>query len=307
MRLATVVLSALLLAGWGAAAQGIYPTKFSRALTERTDVRAALAYVDDNFDRQVAEWIRITEIPAPSGREAQRAAYVRQEFERIGLSASIDGIGNVVAHRRGAGSGPALAFAAHLDTVFPLETDVRVQRRPDGTMRAPGVFDNSSSVANMLQAARALNAARIRTRGSVFFIGTTQEEVGLKGMFYWLDHNKGAADMIVALDGGLGPVSYGALGLYWSRMRFSAAGAHTNNSRGQPNPARAAAQCITDIYTIPLPPADAPVSAIYNVGGLMTGGSVVNAIPGEVTFSVDLADHRPATPAVARRGDRRQV
>jgi acetylornithine deacetylase/succinyl-diaminopimelate desuccinylase-like protein len=94
--------------------------------------------------------------------------------------------------------------------------------------------------------------------------------------------------MLVALDMALGPIHYGALGLYWSRMTFTAPGAHTNNSRGQPNPARAAARCITDIYTIPLPPADAPVSAVYNAGGLMTGGNVVNAIPAEVTFSVDL-------------------
>ena len=43
-----------------------------------------------------------------------------------------------------------------------------------------------------------------------------------------------------------------------------------------------------DIYTVPLPPADAPVSAVYNVGGLMSAGNVVNAIPQEVTFSVDL-------------------
>jgi acetylornithine deacetylase/succinyl-diaminopimelate desuccinylase-like protein len=107
-------------------------------------------------------------------------------------------------------------------------------------------------------------------------------------MYYWLERNKGVADMLVALDMALGPIHYGALGLYWSRMTFTAPGAHTNNSRGQPNPARAAAQCITDIYTIPLPPADAPVSAVYNAGGLMTAGDVVNAIPAEVTFSVDL-------------------
>ena len=62
-----------------AAATGVgqsYPSRFTTALVERSDVRAALAYVDRNFEQQVAEWIRITEIPAPSGQEAQRAAYV---------------------------------------------------------------------------------------------------------------------------------------------------------------------------------------------------------------------------------------
>jgi acetylornithine deacetylase/succinyl-diaminopimelate desuccinylase-like protein len=167
-------------------------------------------------------------------------------------------------------------------------TDLTVRRQADGTMHAPGVFDNTASVVNMLQAARAMHAANIRTRGDVIFVATVQEEIGLKGMYYWLEHNKGVADMLVALDAGLGPVNYGALGIYWSRMKFTGAGAHTNNSRGMPNPARAAAECITDIYTIPLPAPDAPVSAVYNVGGLMSGGHVVNAIPQEVTFSVDL-------------------
>jgi metal-dependent amidase/aminoacylase/carboxypeptidase family protein len=71
-------------------------------------------------------------------------------------------------------------------------------------------------------------------------------------------------------------------------MAFTAEGSHTNTSRGKPNPARAAAQCITDIYTIPLPDPSAPVGAVYNVGGMMTAGSVVNAIPQKVTFTVDL-------------------
>ncbi|MBI4266490.1 MAG: M20/M25/M40 family metallo-hydrolase [Acidobacteria bacterium] len=281
---AVVALSATI----GGIAQTPFPTRFSAALAERAEVQEALAYIDRNFDRHVAEWIRITEIPSPSGQEAQRAAYVGGELEKLGLVPQVDGIGNLVARRPGTGGGPTLVYAAHLDTVFPLGTDLTVRRQPDGTLHAPGVFDNTASVTNMLQAARALHAAGIRTRGDVIFIGTAQEEIGLKGMYYWLERNKGVADMLIALDAALGPVNYGALGIYWSRMTFTAAGAHTNNSRGRPNPARAAAQCITGIYTVPLPAPDAPVPAIYNVGGLMTAGDVVNAIPAEVTFSVDL-------------------
>jgi acetylornithine deacetylase/succinyl-diaminopimelate desuccinylase-like protein len=169
-----------------------------------------------------------------------------------------------------------------------METNVKVTRKPDDTLHAPGVFDNSASVVNLLQAARALDTAKLRTRGDLVLLFTAQEELGLKGMYYWLDKNPKTADMLVAVDGGLGPVAYGALGIYWSKMKFTAEGSHTNTSRDKPNPARAAAQCITDIYTIPLPAPDAPVVAIYNVGGMMTAGNVVNAIPQEVTFTVDL-------------------
>ena len=66
-------------------AQSAYPTTFSAALAGRADVRAAMAYVDRNFDQQVAEWIRLTEIPAPSGQEAKRAAYVSGELQKLGL------------------------------------------------------------------------------------------------------------------------------------------------------------------------------------------------------------------------------
>ena len=105
--------------------------------------------------------------------------------------------------------------------------------------------------------------------------------------------------MIVAVDEELGAVDYGALGIYWSKMKFQAPGAHTLNSRGAPHPARAAAQCISDIYTVQLPAADAPVTAIYNVG-MLGGGTVVNAVAPEAWFTVDL---RTIDPALLTRLD----
>jgi acetylornithine deacetylase/succinyl-diaminopimelate desuccinylase-like protein len=249
-------------------------------------VREALSYVDDNFESQIAEWIRITEIPAQSHHEQRRGEFLRGQLEALGLEVSVDSIGNVIARRPGTGGGPTLVFAAHIDTVHPMDADLTVTRR-DGQLHAPGVFDNSASVTNMLTAARAMQTADLRTKGDVIFIGTVQEEVGLKGMNYWFDTNPGVADMLVGLDGGIGAVNYGALGIYWSRMVFSAEGAHTNSSRGRPHPGRAAARCILGIYDIPLPDRDAPVDAVYNVG-IIRGGEVVNAIPQEVSFTVDL-------------------
>ena len=262
-------------------------SKFTPAMADRADVKQALTYVDANFDKQVAEWITLTEIPALSTHEQQRAAYVTAELKKIpGLQISADPIGNVTAKRAGTGGGPAIVLAAHMDTVHPMDANLKVKREADGTLHAPGVFDNTASVANALQTLRALDAAKIQTKGDLIFVFTVQEELGLKGMYYWIDHNLAPA-MIVASDGALGDVSYGALGIYWSKMKFTAPGAHTMNSRNQPHPARAAAQCITDIYAIPLPPADAPVPAVYNVG-MMGGGTVVNAIAPENWFTVDL-------------------
>jgi tripeptide aminopeptidase len=268
-------------------AQSRSSSKFTPALAARADVTAALGYIDHHFDAQVTEWIKLVEIPSLSTHEQKRAAYISAELVKLGLKPVTDGIGNVMACRAGTGGGPAVLFAAHMDTVHPMDTNMTVKRLPDGTLHAPGVFDDTESDINLLQTLRAMDAAKIRTKGAIIALFTVQEELGLKGMYYWFDHNPKAADMIVSIDAELGAVNYGALGIYWSKMKFTAPGAHTLNSRNQPNPARAVAQCITDIYTVPLPPADAAVPAIYNVG-MLGGGTVVNAISPESWFTVDL-------------------
>lgn len=283
--------AALAVATVAASAQST--SKFTPAMADRADVKQALAFLDTTFDKHVAEWITLTEIPALSTHEQKRAAYVIAELKKIpGVQITTDPMGNVTARRAGTGGGPSIVMATHMDTVHPMDTDLKVKRLADGTLHAPGVFDNTASVANALQTLRALDAAKIQTKGDLIFVFTVQEELGLKGMYYWIDHNPAPA-MLVASDGSLGDVNYGALGIYWSKMKFTAPGAHTMNSRNQPHPARAAAQCITDIYSVPLPPATAAVPAIYNVG-MLGGGTVVNAIAPENWFTVDLRTIDPA-------------
>lgn len=270
------------------AQQGPYPTKFSPEIAARPDVKAAISWLDREFEAQVAEWIRLTEIPGTSGHEDQRGDYVMAELSKLGLTPQRDDMGNVWAVRKGTGGGPSIVFAAHMDTVHPLDTPLKVRREDNGTLHAPGITDDTAGVSGQLQALRALEAAKIQTRGDLVFLFTVEEEIGLKGMYYWAERNRAVTDMLVAVDGGVGPVSYGALGIYWSRMTFTGDGGHTLSSRDRPNTVRAAARCIERIYDVPLPPANDPVPAIYNVGGMITGGKVVNAIPQEVTFTVDL-------------------
>jgi len=113
-------------------------------------VAKALAFTDANVKPVIEEAIRICEIPAPTFEEAERAAYVQQRFVALGLrDVAIDAAGNVRGRRPGTGGGPGVAVGAHLDTVFPRETDVRV-RREGGRLHAPGIGDNSVAVAALL-------------------------------------------------------------------------------------------------------------------------------------------------------------
>jgi len=271
------------------AAQQAYPTRWSPRIASAPAVRDALRWLDGNFPAQVQEWVRITQIPAQSTHEQQRGAYVAGQMRAAGLEVSTDSIGNVTGRRRGAGGGPTLVFAAHMDTVHPMDADVTVKTE-GGTLRAPGVFDNSASVADMLAVIRALNQANVRTRGDIVLVATVQEELGLVGMDWWLAHNP-RPDMVVAVDGGLGPVSYGALGIYWTRYHFTGAGSHTNTSTGKPHPARAMADAIRSIYELRVP--ENRGGAVYNVG-MMGGGKVFNAIPEDAWFTMDLRSVNPA-------------
>ena len=266
-----------------------YPSNFRRELADQPAVRDALRWLESNYDAQVAEWIKITEMPGTSRHEQQRAAYVKAEMEKAGLQVSIDSIGNVIGVRRGTANAPAVVFAAHLDTVHPLDTDVRVKRDGD-ILRAPGIFDNSASVANMLAVIRALDRFKIQTSADLIFIGTAQEELGLRGMDYWLEKNPGKAGAVVAMDGGVGSVNYGALGIYWTRYFFRGAGSHTNTSRGKPHPARALAEAIRSIYEMQIP--EGRGTTVYNVG-MLDGGKIFNAIPEEVSFTMDLRSVNP--------------
>lgn len=263
---------------------------FTEQVRANPTVQDAVRWIDDNYDAQVEEWIRITEIPAQSTLEAQRAAYVRAQMEAEGLEVTVDSIGNVTGIRRGAGGGPTVVFAAHMDTVHPQDTDVSVTRDGD-VLRAPGIFDNSASVANMLATIRALNRSGLRTRGDLVFVATVQEELGLVGMNHWLDHNPGVTDMLVAMDGGLGSVSYGALGIYWTRYWFRGEGSHTNSSAGKPHPVRALSDAVARIYELRIP--EGRGGAVYNIG-MIGGGKIFNAIPEDVYLTMDLRSVNPA-------------
>jgi tripeptide aminopeptidase len=266
-----------------------YPTSWNPELLKRADVKSAMAMLEQRFPSQVEEWIRIAEMPGKSRLEQQRGAYVKAVFEQEGLKVSVDSIGNVTGVRKGTGGGPTIVIAAHTDIVFPPETNTKVRRSGD-TLFAPGVGDNTASVANMLSTLRVMNATKFTSKGDIIFIGTVQEELGLKGMEYWMQHNP-KPDLLIVPDGSYGSVAYGALGIYWTKYVFTHPGAHTLSSRGIPTPVKAVAKAIDRLYQLQFEAL--PNGAVMNIGQIH-GGSIFNAVPQELYFTVDLRSSDPA-------------
>jgi len=264
---------------------------FSPALLGRQDVARAIDSIAPRAAAIVDEWIKLVEIPAPSTKEQARAAYIAGEMRAAGLSdVRTDDMSNVSGVRKGTGGGPTVVFAAHMDTVFPEGTDVKVKREGD-VLRAPGIGDDTSNLMATLEMFRALERGGVKTKGDLVFLASVQEELGLLGAKHWLETSGYKPDMFVAVDLSAEQVWYGALRITQYKFFYTSPGAHTMESRDGPSPARAVSEAIAALYEIPLPPLAPGLGTfklpVLNVG-MIGGGTVFNAVPREAWFSVDL-------------------
>jgi acetylornithine deacetylase/succinyl-diaminopimelate desuccinylase-like protein len=131
----------------------------------------------------------------------------------------------------------------------------------------------------------------VKTKGDLIFLASSQEEIGLLGAKHWLETSGYKPDMFIAVDLSSDSVWYGALRITQFKFFFASPGAHTLESRGAPSPSKALAKAVTALYEIPLPPLAEGLDnfklPVLNVG-MLGGGTVINAIPRETWFTVDL-------------------
>ena len=255
-----------------------------KALLARPEMRAAFADVERNRDAIIKEWIAITEINAPSGKEAERAAFVENILRGYrSVTVGRDSAGNVVATRKGTGGGPLVVIDAHLDTVFQEGLKIKAELR-EGRIYAPGVGDDTRNVEAMLAMIRALDAANVATKGDLVFLFTVEEETTFKGVETYVNENKAKIGHYIALDGGYESFTYGGIGINWYRHHFIGPGGHTRSATPPYSATLPAARAIERIYQLQLP---AGVPANINIG--MTGAAdVVNAKAADAWFTVDL-------------------
>jgi acetylornithine deacetylase/succinyl-diaminopimelate desuccinylase-like protein len=233
----------------------------------------------------------ICEIPAPPFKETARGADYKRRFEALGLTTRVDSIGNVIAERRGTGSGPIVMIAGHLDTVFPEGTDVKVKR--EGTvMRGPGIGDDCRGLAVVLAVARAFQMEKVETTGTVIFVGNVGEEGpgNLRGVRHLFTREyKDRINYFISVDGtGLGVTSR-AVGSNRYRVTYKGPGGHSYGAFGMPSPIHALGRAIATISDIQVPTTP---KATFNVG-IIEGGTSVNTISPSGAMDVDLRSESP--------------
>lgn len=255
-----------------------------KALMNQPQVAAALAEVDKNRPLILREWSTLTEINAPSGHEHERAAYIEKLLHSYNLQKIYyDATGNLIAVRKGTGGGPAIVFDAHLDTVFQPGLKIKTTIR-DGKIYAPGIGDDTRNIEALLATMRALDAAKIKTKGDLIFVFTVEEETSMRGAEAFVKENKGKIDHYVALDGGYEGFTYGGIGINWYRHHFIGPGGHTRSRTPPYSATLPLARAITRIYELPVP---TNPSSNLNIG-MLGGSEVVNAKAADAWFTVDL-------------------
>jgi tripeptide aminopeptidase len=255
-------------------------------LAENPQVRAALAWFAPNLNWINDQQARLTEIPAPAFQEGQRAAAVRTLLAAAGLNVQVDTSGNVIAELRGANENEMVVLSAHLDTVFPAGTDVKV-RRDGSRMLAPGISDNGTGLAALAAIARAIHEAQIKPQRTILFVADVGEEGegNLRGMRALVDAYRDRLKAVIVLDGaGTEHVTTVALASRRLEVIINGPGGHSWSDFGMPNPINALVRGSVRFINTKIP---ASPRTTFNLGQI-EGGTSINSIPYEARLKVDV-------------------
>ena len=264
-------------------------------LGQQAEVKAALEHVRTTEPQTIADQIRFCEVPAPPFDEAARGKLLRDAFTRLGLeNVRTDAAGNVTGERRGSAPRPHLLIAAHLDTVFPAGTSVKVSRN-GSVLRGPGISDNCRGLAVLVAIARSLGASGVRTPGSISFVANVGEEgLGdLRGVKALFARPPVTIDRFVSIDGAGVNVSHIAVGSHRYRVTFKGPGGHSYGAFGLANPVGALGRAVARLSDVQVPSQPKTTFTIGRIGG----GTSVNSIPFEAWMEVDMRSSNAAALA----------
>ena len=270
-------------------------TKAIERLVKNKKVKAAFEHIVSLETKTLERHIALTEIEAPPFKEEKRATVFAEYYRDLGMdSVWIDSEGNVLGLLLGSEGKQTVALDAHLDTVFPEGTNVKVRIEND-TLYAPGIGDDTRGLSMLLTILETIKTNNIQPKDNLLFVGSVGEEgLGdLRGVKHLFRENGPQIDSWIAIDGGnIGRVNNKGLGSYRYRVTFEGPGGHSWGAFGLGNPHHAMGEAIgnfvraSDIYTEKGP------KTSYNVG-VVSGGTSINSIPFESIMEIDIRSIEP--------------
>lgn len=259
----------------------------TQQLSQRADVAAALEDLKNNAPEAMKLQVALCEIPAPTFHEEVRAAEIVRIMKSYGLEdVVIDEIGNVIGRRPGRGNGPTLAVGAHMDTVFPEGTPIKV-RQEGNRYYAPGIGDNCSGLRTMLETLRTLQKNGIETEGDLLFVGTVGEEGNgdIRGSKHIFD-TRSDIDGFIAVDNtDVTRILHAALGSHRWRCTIEGKGGHSYLAFGKV-PSAIHAMCLAGGRIAHIQP-NRESSTTFTIGTIK-GGTSVNTIAPSCTVDIDV-------------------
>lgn len=262
----------------------------AEAITANRRVQQAMEHIVAIEPQSREDLVELTEIPAPPFEEQARAERFAEMLRESGLTdVTIDDVGNAIGRRPGRTGNRVIAYSAHLDTVFPSDTDVTV-RYDDEKMYAPGIGDNTRGLVTILGVLRAMEHAGIETEADVLFVGNVGEEgLGdLRGVKHLFRDGAEKIDTLIAVDGGESTrIVYGGVGSHRYKITFQGPGGHSWGAFGLANPHHALGRAI-QIFDENAPTVTSVgEKTSYNIGRI-GGGTSINSIPFESWMEVDM-------------------
>jgi tripeptide aminopeptidase len=242
----------------------------------------------DHFVESILELTcTIQAIPAPTFNETLRAEFFLEQFTNQGLvDVHKDQAGNVLGRLPGSGKGRPLIVSAHMDTVYPLEMPLSVQRLED-RMVGPGIGDNALGLAGIISLIRSLRMRTEKLPGDLWLVANVGEEgLGdLRGIQAVVDTFGRQPLAYLVVEGmGLGTILNRGLGVERYRIQVHTPGGHSWVDYGQPSAIHELCSIVTHLAALQLP--STPCTTLN--AGIIHGGTSVNTIAAEAWIELDL-------------------
>ncbi len=237
-----------------------------------------------DLGRLLKRTLEIQAIPAPTFSEEIRAEYMRHAFNDIGLKEiSVDHVGNVFGRIKGGNNRP-LILAAHMDSVFPIDTSLDVAHK-EGRIHGAGIGDNAIALGALLEVPTDLPVSGLQS--DVWFVGTVGEE-GLGNLYGMREVVKRFGEEVsgyIVIEGlALGYIYHRGLPISRLRIEANAVGGHSWIHAGRSSAVHTLIELSSEMIKLDIP--QSPKTTL-NIGHIQ-GGTSINTIASHAEIEVDI-------------------